>query len=133
MNRHKHLPPPAFVDEQMSVELRTAMIVAYQQRISAAAPSRSQLAAFIAGLTDTEVLEIARNYPGLRALASHLQDDTQVLHWARSADRHLADLQSRCRALLDKDDRVAAVKLYRAETGIDLKGAMQAAARRFES
>lgn len=36
------------------------------------------------------------------------------------------DLLNRCQALLGKDDRVAAVRLYRVETGTSLPAAMQA-------
>lgn len=45
---------------------------------------------------------------------------------AQQQDKRNEDLKARCKALLDSGDRVAAVKLYRAETRTSLQAAMQA-------
>lgn len=41
-------------------------------------------------------------------------------------DKTEQGLKARCQSLIDRGDRVAAVKLYRTETGASLAAAMQA-------
>jgi len=45
---------------------------------------------------------------------------------AQQQETKVSDLKARCQALLDKGERVAAVKLYRSETRASLPAAMQA-------
>lgn len=45
---------------------------------------------------------------------------------AEQAEKKAAALKARCQVLLDRGDRVAAVKLYRAEARCTLAAAMQA-------
>lgn len=51
---------------------------------------------------------------------------TEVTDFQKELAKQAADLLSRCEALVNGDDKVAAVKLYRAETGASLPDAMRA-------
>ena len=77
-------PPGEFIDKHMIANVEGVMIHEYLQRKPGAVPSKTELSAFVAGLTDLEVLRLVRSHPGLRSLAANMRNDAEVLRWAHA-------------------------------------------------
>ena len=74
-------PSTAFIDKQMISNVEAAMLDAFLKRNPGSTPTAAQLSSFASGLSRSEVLQIAREYPGNASLLVNMRNDDDVLRW----------------------------------------------------
>jgi hypothetical protein len=66
----------------MIANVEGVMIHEYLQRRPGRVPSKQQLGAFVASLSEAEVLHVVRGHPSVRSLLANMRNDAEILRWA---------------------------------------------------